>query len=69
MSNTFQILMNACREFLCRSSSSSVVIDENEFEFAECICESMVSLGSSNLQCIAGDSTLLPLYLQQVIRL
>ncbi|KAG6646453.1 protein HASTY 1 [Carya illinoinensis] len=67
MSNTFQILMNACREFLCRSSSSSVVIDENEFEFAECICESMVSLGSSNLQCIAGDSTLLPLYLQQML--
>jgi exportin-5 len=69
MSNIFQILMNVSREFLHRSSSSAGVIDENEFEFAEYICESMVSLGSSNLMSIAGDSTLLPLYLQQVIRL
>lgn len=68
MSNIFQILMNVSREFLHRSSSSAGVIDESEFEFAEYICESMVSLGSSNLQSIAGDSTILPLYLQQVIR-
>ncbi|XP_059436048.1 protein HASTY 1-like [Corylus avellana] len=67
MSNIFQILMNVSREFLHRSSSSAGVIDESEFEFAEYICESMVSLGSSNLMSIAGDSTLLPLYLQQML--
>lgn len=67
MSNIFQILMNVSREFLHRSSSSAGVIDESEFEFAEYICESMVSLGSSNLQSIAGDSTILPLYLQQML--
>lgn len=67
MRNIFQILMNVSRELLCSSSSGAGVIDESEFEFAEYICESMVSLGSWNLQCIAGDSTLLSLYLQQVL--
>ncbi|KAM7508468.1 hypothetical protein LguiA_018921 [Lonicera macranthoides] len=64
MSNIFQILMNVSRDFLCKSSSS---IDESEYEFAEYICESMVSLGSLNLQCISGDSTILSFYLQQML--
>ncbi|KAF8401555.1 hypothetical protein HHK36_012497 [Tetracentron sinense] len=67
MSNIFQILMNISGDFLFRFSSSSDGIDESEFEFTEYICESMVSLGSSNLQCVAGDSTILPLYLQQML--
>lgn len=68
MTNIFYILMNVSKEFLHKSASSSGVVDENEIEFAECICESMVSLGSSNLQCIAGDSTMISLYLQQVVK-
>ncbi|WCJ43264.1 ARM repeat superfamily protein [Euphorbia peplus] len=67
MSNIFQILMNVSREFLSKSGSSSEIIDENEFEFAECICESMVSLGSFNLHCISSDSNVLSLYLQQML--
>ncbi|XP_010245372.1 PREDICTED: protein HASTY 1 isoform X2 [Nelumbo nucifera] len=67
MSNIFQILMNISRDFLCRSNSSAGGMDDSEFEFAEYICESMVSLGSSNLQCIASDSTILPLYLQEML--
>jgi len=57
--------MNVSRDFLYRSVSSPGSIDEGEYEFAE-YSESMVSLGSYNLQSIAGDSTLLPLYLEQV---
>lgn len=41
-------------------------MDESDFEFAEFICEIMVSLGSSNFQCISGDSAALSLYLEQV---
>ncbi|KAK9293164.1 hypothetical protein L1049_021152 [Liquidambar formosana] len=67
ISNVFQILMNVSKDFLYKSSSSAGVIDESEFEFAEYVCESMVSLGSSNLQCVAGDSTILSLYLQQML--
>ncbi|XP_043816148.1 protein HASTY 1 isoform X2 [Manihot esculenta] len=67
MSNIFQILMNISREFLLKSGSSTGVIDESEYEFAEYICESMVSLGSSNLQCISSDSSILSLYLQQML--
>ncbi|PON69489.1 Exportin [Trema orientale] len=67
MTNIFFILMNVSKEFLHKSASNSGTVDESEIEFAECICESMVSLGSSNLQCIAGDSTMLPLYLQQML--
>ncbi|KDP23601.1 hypothetical protein JCGZ_23434 [Jatropha curcas] len=67
MNNIFQILMNVSREFLYKSGSSAGAIDENEFEFAEYVCESMVSLGSSNLQCISGDSNMLCLYLQQML--
>lgn len=66
MSSIFQILMNVSREFLYRSGSGPGSMDEGEYEFAEFICESMVSLGSYNLQSIAGDSTILPLYLEQV---
>lgn len=58
--------MNVSREFLYRSGSGPGSMDEGEYEFAEFICESMVSLGSYNLQSIAGDSTILPLYLEQV---
>lgn len=61
--------MNISREFLLKSGSSTGVIDESEYEFAEYICESMVSLGSSNLQCISSDSSILSLYLQQVVTL
>ncbi|KAH0994725.1 hypothetical protein GBA52_018589 [Prunus armeniaca] len=67
MSNIFHILMNVSKEFLYRSGPSAGVIDESNIEFAEYICESMVSLGSTNLQCIAGDSTMLGLYLQQML--
>lgn len=67
MRNVFQILMNVSGEFLHRSGTNAGVIDESEFEFAEYICESMVSLGSTNLQCIAGDDAKLAIYLQQVI--
>ncbi|KAE8686627.1 Protein HASTY 1 [Hibiscus syriacus] len=67
MSNIFQILMNVSQDFLVRSSSAGAAIDENDYEFAEYICESMVSLGSSNLQCILGDSTTFSLYLQQML--
>lgn len=69
MINIFQILMNISREFLCRSESNPATIDEADYEFAEYICESMVSLGSSNLQSIAGDGTMLAPYLEQVIRI
>ncbi|GFZ02831.1 ARM repeat superfamily protein [Actinidia rufa] len=67
MSNISQILMNVSRDLLVRSSSNAGVIDENELEFAEYICESMVSLGSSNLQSITWDSTMLSVYLQQML--
>ncbi|KAL4323981.1 hypothetical protein GQ457_11G015570 [Hibiscus cannabinus] len=67
MSNIFQILMNVSREFLVRSSSAGGAVDESDFEFAEYVCESMVSLGSSNLQCILGDGNTFSLYLQQML--
>lgn len=61
--------MNVCRDFLYKSGSNAGAMEESEFEFAEYICESMVSLGSSNLQCISGDSAMLSLYIQQAITL
>ncbi|KAK7258781.1 hypothetical protein RIF29_24367 [Crotalaria pallida] len=67
MSCIFQILMNMSREFLYKSGSNPGSIDEGECEFAEYICESMVSLGSFNLQSIAGDNTSLLLYLEQML--
>lgn len=66
MNHIFQTLMNVSREFIYKSGSGPGSIDEGEYEFAEYICESMVSLGSYNLQSIVGDSTVLPLYLEQV---
>ncbi|KAF3454376.1 hypothetical protein FNV43_RR04823 [Rhamnella rubrinervis] len=66
MSNIFETLMNISKEFLYKSGSSTAV-DESDIEFVECICESMVSLGCSNLQSIASDSTILPLYLQLML--
>lgn len=66
MSNIFQILMNVSREFWYRSASSGA-IDESDYEFAEYVCESLVTLGSSNLQFIAGDGNIFPIYLQEVI--
>ncbi|XP_042059818.1 protein HASTY 1-like [Salvia splendens] len=59
-----ETLMNASKDFL--NKSSSVVSNESEFEFAEYICESLVSLGSTNLQCLTADSTSLTFYLQQM---
>ncbi|CAN8277120.1 unnamed protein product [Cochlearia groenlandica] len=70
ISSLFQSLMNVSREFLYRSSAScggGAVKDESDYEFAECICESLVSLGSTNLQCIATDDDVLALYLQQML--
>ncbi|KAK4800557.1 hypothetical protein SAY86_021044 [Trapa natans] len=61
MRSVFEILMNVSREFLNRSASN---IDESEYKFAENICESMASLGSSYLHCIAEDDSALSLYLQ-----
>lgn len=59
--------MTVSQEFLHKSASGSGVVDESEIEFVEFISESMVSLGSSNLQCIPGDGSMIPLYLQQVV--
>ncbi|KAK1292067.1 Protein HASTY 1 [Acorus calamus] len=67
MRNVFQILMNISRDFLCKSISGAAGIDEIEFELAECVCESMVALGSLNMQCIASDSSLISQYLQQML--
>ncbi|KAJ6757288.1 EXPORTIN 1/5 [Salix koriyanagi] len=40
----------------------------SEFDSAmQYICESMMSLGSFNLQCISGDNNILSLYLQQML--
>ncbi|KAL0429515.1 UNVERIFIED_CONTAM: protein HASTY 1 [Sesamum radiatum] len=66
MRSVFEVLMNVTRDFFMKSSSSGGS-SESEFEFAEYICESFVSLGSTNLQCIAADSTVLSFYLQQML--
>ncbi|KAG8472806.1 hypothetical protein CXB51_034690 [Gossypium anomalum] len=67
ISSIIQILMNVSQEFLVRSSPAGGAIDESDYEFVEYVCESMVPLGSSNLQCIVGDSTTFSLYLQQML--
>lgn len=61
VSSIFKILMNVSTDFLSRLAPA---IDDSYYEFAEYICESMVYLGSSNLQCVSGDG--LSLYFQQV---
>ncbi|KAL6578959.1 hypothetical protein OROMI_009175 [Orobanche minor] len=66
MRNVFEILMNVTRDFFNRSASSTGS-SESEIEFAEYMCESLVSLGSTNLQCIAADSTIFSFYLQQML--
>lgn len=67
MRDVFQILMKVSGEFLYRSGTNAGAIDESEFEFAEYICESMVSLGTSNLYCIEREDTILSMYLQQML--
>ncbi|KAJ0469083.1 putative armadillo-like helical, exportin-1/Importin-beta, exportin-5 [Helianthus annuus] len=62
------ILMNVSTDFLNISESGSGIMNDNDFEFAECICESLVSLGSTNLQCITGDNEILSQYLQKMIQ-
>lgn len=66
MRQIFQILMSVARDFLQKSSSGGSV-DENEFEFAEYVCESMSALGSSNLHCITADGMVLRYYLEQML--
>lgn len=62
----FQILMNISQDLLHKTDTAAD-IDESELEFAEYICESMVSLGSSNLQSISGDAAVISLYLHQML--
>ncbi|XP_024970855.1 protein HASTY 1 isoform X1 [Cynara cardunculus var. scolymus] len=68
MSSILVILMNASTDFLNRSESGYGVINDSDYEFAECICESLVALGSTNLQCITGDNERLSLYLQKMVQ-
>ncbi|CAH1436793.1 unnamed protein product [Lactuca virosa] len=68
MSSILVILMNVSTEFLRVSETNSGIISDSDFEFAECICESLVSFGSTNLQCITGDSEILSLYLQKMVQ-
>uniref|UniRef100_A0A0D3ENS2 Uncharacterized protein n=1 Tax=Oryza barthii TaxID=65489 RepID=A0A0D3ENS2_9ORYZ len=67
MSNIFQLLMNIAQEFLVRSKMQPNAIDDNEYEFAMCICETMVALGSSNMQCILADVARTLHFLQQML--
>ncbi|KAL4578086.1 hypothetical protein LXL04_014202 [Taraxacum kok-saghyz] len=68
MSSILVILMNVSTEFLRLSESGSSTINDSDFEFAECICESLVSFGSTNLQCTTGDSEILSLFLQKMVQ-
>ncbi|XP_057515729.1 protein HASTY 1 [Amaranthus tricolor] len=67
MGNIFEIMMNSSRDFLHKSSVNSGSTDDREFEFAELICECMVSLGSTNLMCITSNTSNLSYYLQQML--
>uniref|UniRef100_A0ACD5VMX1 Uncharacterized protein n=1 Tax=Avena sativa TaxID=4498 RepID=A0ACD5VMX1_AVESA len=67
MSNIFQVLMNISQDFLSKSRMQPSAIDESEYEFAVCICETMVALGSSNTQCILADGARTSLFLQQML--
>ncbi|KAF0919842.1 hypothetical protein E2562_031698 [Oryza meyeriana var. granulata] len=67
MSNISQVLMNISQDFLVRSKMQSSAIDDNEYEFAMCICETMVALGSSNMQCILADVARTLHFLQQML--
>ena len=66
MCNIFQVLMNISEQFLTRSGMQPSSIDESEYEFASCVCETMVALGSSNMQCILADGARTFQFLQQV---
>ncbi|EPS62225.1 hypothetical protein M569_12567, partial [Genlisea aurea] len=65
MKNVFEILLNAAKDFVMKSSSSTG--NETEFEYAEHICESLVSLGVTNLQCISDDGPFLSFYLEMML--
>ncbi|KAL6626193.1 hypothetical protein ACP70R_029919 [Stipagrostis hirtigluma subsp. patula] len=65
--NIFQVLMNISQQFLTRSGMQPSAIDESEYEFATCICETMVALGSSNMQCILADGAKTFQFLQQML--
>ena len=64
--NIFQVLMNISQQFLTRSGMQPSSIDESEYEFAMCVCETMVALGSSNMQCILADGARTFQFLKQV---
>ncbi|KAK1410770.1 hypothetical protein QVD17_37309 [Tagetes erecta] len=68
ISSILVILMNVSTEFLNISESGCGIMTDNDFEFAECICESLVSLGTTNLQCITGDNEVLSQYLQKMMQ-
>ncbi|XP_078168600.1 ARM repeat superfamily protein isoform X1 [Carex rostrata] len=67
MNSIFQILMSVSKDFLNKSRSNPSAIDDSEYEFAEYILESMVALGSSNMQCIIGDAIMTSQFLQQML--
>ncbi|AQK91585.1 Protein HASTY 1 [Zea mays] len=67
MCNIFQVLMNISQQFLTRSGMQPSSIDESEYEFASCVCETMVALGSSNMQCILADGARTFQFLQQML--
>ncbi|KAG6487021.1 protein HASTY 1-like [Zingiber officinale] len=67
MMSVFQILMNISRDFFNKSKSNFSAIDETEIEFMESICECMVTLASSNVQCITGDGAMTSQFLQQML--
>ncbi|XP_047052898.1 protein HASTY 1 isoform X4 [Lolium rigidum] len=67
MSNIFQVLMTSSQEFLTKSRMQPSAIDENEYEFAVCVCETVVALGSSNMQCILADGARTSQFLQQML--
>ncbi|CAL4956680.1 unnamed protein product [Urochloa decumbens] len=67
MCNIFQVLMNISQQFLTRSGMQPSSIDESEYEFATCVCETMVALGSSNMQCILADGARTFQFLQQML--
>ncbi|XP_074571576.1 protein HASTY 1 [Curcuma longa] len=67
MMSVFQILMNVSRDFFNKSKSNFSAIDETEIEFMESICECMVTLASSNVQCITGDGAMTSQFLQQML--
>ncbi|KAL6884683.1 hypothetical protein ACP4OV_010619 [Aristida adscensionis] len=67
MCNIFQVLMNVSQQFLTKSGMQPSAIDESEYGFATCICETMVALGSSNMQCVLADGAKTFHFLQQML--